>query len=688
MNLIRLDTAASLELIGRYATAEDKVLQYRRELTPLFVKAQQHLGQVPLTLAWLDIAHANLRRSRGDLILRREWFIRADSAAAGAYEGWQELAPLSANKRSWQDLGSLLSSHEDLSDEELSSLLEEIAARSLVFPTMAADLLAQLGPDGFASIAERTMLKLERHLFVSDQTPALALLRGLSMLVANASHAPAGIPQELEDYLMPTEGTHDDRHRVRHLGMLVAGGSFHSAFASRASLFLLSKQNREVVTAAHHNHPLRKGGRAQQPYAPLLNPLVNSTESAKTSPHASLQMLSEIVASPEGIVDVDTYMIHGESPEVIVDGLTDSIVNAAVEDPYLREQAWPAFLKLLEWLPENDSTWQPHSPAWSSIARFAGLYWPELRNVATSVTSHAFARILASPEAMSVMSLSVGAFALGHLSDAIEVELDESLDDTQRDRRISAHVDAVSDAYHHVFAAAVNVSEQKQKKTMSLLASGLNFLDRRLMRVMLVGGLTPVQKAVATVAATGIRKARESVTESLEASAPQGDVSPKSIFANQIMNRDRAAVGGHAPMPTWFELELANKLLEHKPELAASIEAGGVEAGGTAAGGTAAGSTASGNTASSRWLSENRIQQSDDPAFAQWFTEVVNADPPTEFSLAFVHLQREFAHDLLLDATSVELDAVWEQTQEAVALSRQTAEEWQEWQEEWEEEIG
>ena len=54
-------------------------------------------------------------------------------------------------------------------------------------------------------------------------------------------------------------------------------------------------------------------------------------------------MLSEIVASPEGIVDVDTYMIHGESPEVIVDGLTDSIVNAAVEDPYLREQAWPAF---------------------------------------------------------------------------------------------------------------------------------------------------------------------------------------------------------------------------------------------------------------------------------------------------------------------------------------------------------
>ena len=66
----------------------------------------------------------------------------------------------------------------------------------------------------------------------------------------------------------------------------------------------------------------------------------------------------------------------------------------------------------------------------------------------------------------------------------------------------------------------------------------------------------------------------------------------------------------------------------------------------------------------------------------------MNADPPSEFSLAFVHLQREFANDLLLDATSVELDAVWEQTQEAVALSRQTAEEWREWQEEWEEEMG
>ena len=663
MNSIRIDTAASLDLIGRYATAEDEVLQYRRQLAPLFAQAQQLLGQVPSTLAWLDIAQANLRRARGDLILRREWFIRADAAAAGAYEGWQELAPISAKKSSWQELGRLLSAHEDLSDEELTSLLEEIAARSLVFPMMAADLLAQLGPDGFASIAERTMLKLERHLFLSDQTPALALLRGLSMLVANASHAPAGVPQELEDYLMPAEGAYDDRHRVRHLGMLVAGGSFHHGFASRASLFLLSKHNREVVSAARQNHPLQKGGRARQPYAPLLNPLVNSAESAKTSPYASLQMLTEIVGSPQGIVDVDTYMIHGGSPEVIVEDLTDSIVDAAVQDQRLREQAWPAFLKLLEWLPENDSSWRPHSPAWSSIARFAGLYWPELRNVATSVTSHSFTRILASPEAMSVMSLSVGAFALGHLSEAIGVELDESLDDTQRDRRISAHVDAVSDAYHHVFAAAVNVSEHEQKKTMSLLASGLNFLDRRLMRMMLVGSLTPVQKAVATVAATGVRKARESVTQSLEASAPKGEVSPKSIFANQILNRDRAAAGGHAPMPTWFELELANKLLEHRPELASSIPP-------------------------SRWLSESGIQQSDDPAFAQWFTEVVNADPPTEFSLAFVHLQREFAHDLLLDATSVELDAVWEQTQEAVALSRQTAEEWQEWQDEWEEEMG
>ena len=67
-------------------------------------------------------------------------------------------------------------------------------------------------------------------------------------------------------------------------------------------------------------------------------------------------------------------------------------------------------------------------------------------------------------------------------------------------------------------------------------------------------------------------------------------------------------------------------------------------------------------------------------------SETINADPPSEFSLAFVHLQREFAHDLLLDATSVELDAVWEQTQEAVAMSKQTAEEWQVWQEEWESE--
>lgn len=663
MNLIHIDTAASLELIDRYATAEDKVLRYRRDLTPLFAQARQLLGQVPPTLPLLDTVQFNLRRARGDLILRREWFIRADSAAAGEYEGWQELAPLPAKRRSWQELGRLLSAHKDLSDEELTSVLEEIATRSLVVPSFAANLLKRLDPDNFASIAERTILKLERHLFLEDQISALSLLRGLSMFVANASHAPTGIPQEIENYLMPSSGSYEDRHRVRHLGMLVAGGSFHSAFISRASLFLLSKQNREVVSAAYQNHPLRRDGRSPQPYKPLLNPLRNTAAFAKTSPQASLRMLEEIVASPSGIVDIDTYMFHGEYPEIIVADLTDSIVDAAVSDQQLREQAWPAFQNLLEWLPENDSSWRPHSPAWTSIARFAGLYWPELRNVATSVTSHAFARILASPEAMSVMSLSVGAFALGHLGDAIEVELDDSLDDTQRDRRISAQVDAVSDAYHHVFAAAVSVNEATQQKTMSLLASGLNFLDRRLLRTMLVGSLTPAQKAVATVAASGIRKARERITQSLEASAPKGDVSPKSIFANQILNRDRAALGGRAPIPTWFELELANKLLEHRPDLANSISP-------------------------TRWLSEGIIQQSDDPAFAQWFSETINADPPTEFSLAFVHLQREFAHDLLLDATSVELDAVWEQTQEAVDLSRQTAEEWQVWQEEWEENMG
>ena len=661
MNIIQMDTVASEELTRRYATAQNKVLQYRRDLTALFAQAQQLLGQVPPVLTWLDTAHTNLQRSHTDLILRREWFIRADASAAGAYEGWQELALLPASKRSWRELGRLLLAHEDLSDEELTSVLEEIATRSLVAPTMATSLLAQLGPDGFDSLAERTMLKLERHLFLEDQTSALSLLRGFSIFLANASHSPAGIPTEFEDYLMPSEGSYDDRHRVRYLGMFMAGGSFHPGFASRVSEFLLSKNNREVVGAADQNHPLRRGGRSSQPYAPLLNPLSNSIKSVKASPHDSLRVLEEIVASSEGIVDVDTYILHGEYPEVIVADLTDSIVNAAAQDPQLREQAWPAFQKLLEWLPENDGSWRPQSPAWSSIARFAGLYWPELRNVATSVTSHAFARILASPEAMSVISLSAGAFALGHLSDAIEVELDESLDDTQRDRRISAHVDAVSDVYHHIFVGAANVSEVKQKKTMSLLASGLNFLDRRLMRMLLVGGLTPAHKAIATVAASGVRKVRERITQSLEASAPRGDVSPKSIFASQILNRDTAVAGGRAPIPTWFELELANKLIKHRPDLASSIPP-------------------------SRWLGENGIQQSDAPAFAQWFSETINADPPSEFSLAFVHLQREFAHDLLLDATSVELDAVWEQTQEAVAMSKQTAEEWQVWQEEWESE--
>ena len=153
-----------------------------------------------------------------------------------------------------------------------------------------------------------------------------------------------GIPTELEDYLMPSEGSYDDRHRVRYLGMFMAGGSFHPGFASRVSEFLLSKNNREVVGAADQNHPLRRGGRSSQPYAPLLNPLSNSIKSVKASPHDSLRVLEEIVASSEGIVDVDTYILHGEYPEVIVADLTDSIVNAAAQDPQLREQAWPCLL--------------------------------------------------------------------------------------------------------------------------------------------------------------------------------------------------------------------------------------------------------------------------------------------------------------------------------------------------------
>jgi len=697
MTLSGIDPAASLELSEAYHKAAQALLAYQLRLSPLVKQAQQQLalarqagaaanqGALASTdaLKKLSQLHRMIVADSEELIRRRELFRLADSALLRQFQTSQlnslELniweLPLPA-QRSFKALSQLLVRHDQLGNLELTQVLRGLLVRSLRSPATAFRALRNLGADSFATLANRIMGELEQGLHVpAKRAEALGLLQALAMLVGKASQAPTGIPADIRSYLLPDKAGWDQRHQVRHLGMLLALGRFHAPFAAQAASFLIDKANRDVVIAASSDHPLKHQARAgpragHQPYQAMLNPLEQALGQVKTSPEPALAMLNHIVSS-WGSADIDTYAYHGLAPDLAMAELLDTVVAEAASNAEFRDRSWPTLLRLFEWIPNHDQVWKSNSPVWSSLAQMVGLHWPQLRQVASDVTQPVLVRVAQDPEAMSLLSLSVGAFTLGHLSEAIEVELKPGLDDSVRDRHISVHVDAVADAYHHVFVAAAGAGRQPQKKAMSLLAGALNFVDRKLMRTLLVGSITPPQRAIATVAAMGVRKFRDSVTQQVRQAAPEADVSPQSVFAQQIGNRDKAAPGGAAPQPTWFELELANKLLEHQPQLLVSLSEG-----------------SSGSADASRWLRDGKIIASQTPAFADWFAAVTNADPPTEFSLVFVHLQREFANDLLLDATSVALDSVSQQASQALEVSQQTQREWQEWSRQWRQQQG
>ena len=677
MALAGIDPQASLQLFLAYHQARQDVLAYHQQLEPLLRQAEQ-LVSLPLANSVrrnLSELAQQLKADADDLRQRRALFRLADSAMLGQFSAaelssWQLNVwdlPLDDQQPAGEPTAALMR-HEQLDNADLARLLRQLTVQSLQSPWRAAEALAQLGADGLAGLAERIFRQLEAGLHMPEmQAEALALLQALAMFVGLASHAHGGLPESIESYLLPPQAGWQERDQIRHLGMLLAMGRFSMGFAAKAGVFLMDQANRPVVHAASRQHPLKVAARSGkgQPYAAMLNPLEQALRQAHGSAQSALIMLDSIIAS-WGEADIDTEFYHGLAADQAVAPLLDVIVAEAAVDPAFKDQSWNSLLGLYEWLAQNSGNWPDNSQVWSSIAQLTGLYWPELRSVATEVTQPVLLRVVTSPDAMSLLSVGVGAFTLGHLSEAISVELDPQLSDTQRDRRISSHVDAVGDVYHHVFTAAASVSREPSQKAMSLLASALKFADRKLMKLLLVGGLTPHQRVAATVAAMAVRRFKEDATEQIRQGAPSGEISPQQIFASQLGNRDRAATGGHAPEPTWFELELANKLLQSQPDLAESL-------------------VGDAPAEAARWLKHGQITASEEPAFAEWFAQAVNADPPTEFSLVFVHLQREFVNDLLLDATSVAIDGVWEKANHALEISQETQAEWQQWQEAWRE---
>ena len=677
MALVGIDQGASLQLFMAYHQASQGLLAYQHQLEPLLRQAEQ-LVQLPLAdsaLRYLSELHQRTKADATELRRRSELFRLADAAMLGQFSAaelssWQLNVwdlPL-AEPQPVDMLNAALAQPEQLSNTDLTRLLRQLTMQSLSTPQRAAEALEQLGAAGLAGLGERIMRQLEAGLHVpAMQAEALAQLQGLAMLMGLASHAPGGLPEAIESYLLPPQAGWLERRQIRHLGMLLAMGRFNMDFVAKAGSFLIDQANRQVVAAARLRHPLKvdPSSGMGQPYEAMLNPLEQALRQAQGSPYSALTMLDSIVASWES-ADIDTQAYHGMAPDQAVAVLLDVVVAEASVNPAFKDQGWASLLGLYEWLPQHSGNWPDHSAAWSSVAQLTGLYWSELRSVATELTQPVLLRVVTHPEAMSLLSVGVGAFTLGHLSEAIEVELDQQLTDTQRDRFISSHVDAVADVYHHVFTAAASVSRQSRKKAMSLLASALKFADRKLMKLLLVGSLTPSQRVAATVAAMAVRRFKEDATQQIRQAAPSGDVSPQQIFASQLGNRDRAMPGGRAPEPTWFELELANKLLQNQPQLVESLAGGAsIEA--------------------ARWIKHGQIAASQEPAFAEWFAKVVNADPPTEFSLVFVHLQREFINDLLLDATSAAIAGVWEKADYALEISRETQAEWQQWQDAWRE---
>ena len=320
----------------------------------------------------------------------------------------------------------------------------------------------------------------------------------------------------------------------------------------------------------------------------------------------------------------------------------------------------------------------------AASAKLLTLFIPEMRTMATEVTIPLLAPILNDPEAMVIFSGSVGMFSLYHLQRALEVEFDSNISAEKKQRLIAAHTDAVSDIHYHLFSA-ISLDEKKYNKSSLSFFETFNFLARYLMPLVIAStGISPAL-AISALIFTNKKLNQHIINESIKRSKTNEKLTPLNFFKKQFMNRNYSSTKSSYPEPTWFEIELASRILNENPKARADLKVGRWFDGekiitpinSTKIGQNISLSTEETNPQIISDVSEliNQINSTNEDFkkgtedFSEWFARNINADPPTEFSSTFVHIQREFGRDILLDALTIEIEDVREQAKIARATA-------------------
>ncbi len=705
MALIKMEVESALELEQSYLLASQKIGWIKARLDSAIKEAGELADAVNCAgcLQIFEELVQNLNKDASDLNWRREWIQKSDLMLEDYFLLPDSVLSSSTSKGTGKfskysiaQILSALQNSAELSDSDMTGMLFELALRTLSDPELANQALLSFSSVQMDQMFGRIYEDLSRWLQLSNveektlkERQSLHLLP-LSILLANASWAKNGMAEQVQSYFFPRgKFTNSDSNssglvssqtagkRIKYAGMILASARFAPGFLSSAGIYMLNKSNRRAVQAGLALNSLElpgKSPRHKQPFRKMLNPGQTAFDQLSKSPNGYLELFTNRKLA--GLkLDVDTLITHKvDFKSIFFEGMSQ-LAEAAQNNPQLLAQLKPALGSLGAFLYRNESQLYD-SDFLVNSAKTISLFIPDMRSMATQTTAPLLAPITRDPEAMIILSGSVGIYSLHHLQKAMEAEFNPQLSPEEKRRIVSAHADAVSDVYHHIFTA-ISINEEKIDKSVALLSSALGLAAKNFFTIVAnrVDIRAQLLVSAAIFAAGKIKNQINSNAQSMLKT--DSNLTPRELFSRQIINRDIAPkVGSAYPEPTWFEIELANKILEAHPSAKNSLEKGAWFDGKKLtppAQAAQVGENISGSEINIVDMVNLIGKASQEPGqmqdFAEWFARTVNADPPTEFSGTFLHFQREFGRDLLIDALSIEIDSAIKEARAAKAAA-------------------
>ncbi len=703
MALIKMETEAVLMLEQSYLLASEKIGWIKSRLASVIGESAELTGSGNSEgcLQAFEELILNLDKDAADISWRREWIQKSDLMLEGYFFFPDEAFSAAGgsgkfSRYSTSEIINLLQNSAELSDQELGALFFELARRTLNAPELANQVLSKFNYSQLDDIFSRLYLDLGNWLLLSDvdaktlKERQAARLLPFSILIANASWAKNGMSQNIQNYFLPlteSAGSKSTDHklvspetagkRIKYAGMILASAAFAPGFLASAGIYMLNKFNRPAVLAGLAGNKLElpnKSALHKQPFRKMLNPGQTAFDQLKKSPNGYLELFKNPRLA--GLkLDIDTLISHNvDFKSIFFEGMGE-LSDAALNNPQILAELQPALGSLGAFLYRNESQLY-ESDFLVNSAKTISLFIPDMRSMATQATAPLLAPILKDPDALIVLSGSAGIYALSHLQKALEAEFSPLLSPEEKQRLVSAHADAVSDIYHHIFTA-ISINEEKIDKSIATLSSTLGLTAKNLFSAVSrkLDIRTQILISTAVFVAGKVKDQIVSDTEALLEADP--NLTPRELFSRQIINRDFTAGANSAyPEPTWFEIELANKILDANPLAGEELTKGTWFDGEKLTPPTEAAKI--GENISNDEINiidlvnligdaNGDISQIQD--FSEWFAKTVNADPPTEFSSTFLHFQREFGRDILIDALSIEIDAAIKEARAAKAAA-------------------